>query len=135
MKASQYKLQNCILDHKSTTHVILIDEINGLFVPLFVSYEQCVSAIYSFENEKLEEQKTLWDFVLNSWTQMGFELKSIILDYKGGDGVLVPTLTLVQEPVDGKKVYLTIFIPIGTLILASIYLDIPIYLTRKQKKW
>jgi len=133
MKATEYKIETCVLDKDDTIHAILTNVDRGVFVPLYISKDHCSSLLDMFKNGKSPEQSLTWDFINSMWEQLGFEVRSIVIDHQGHSGTLIPGITLVQNQFGEKFIHITMFIPIGAAILMSSYIDVPIYLTERAE--
>lgn len=128
MKAAQYKVKDCVLDDEGNIHVLLIDCQSGFFVPVYVSLDQGQLLMMSDE-EMPDEIKHLLSFIVDTWTKLGYTIKSIVIDHGGTKGALLPTITFVQNQFDQRYIFLTCFIPVTTAFLLASCFDIPLYLT------
>lgn len=131
MKAVQYKVHNCVVDEENDIHVILVNEESGFFVPLWVPFDQGQLLLMNPKDEIPDEIKYLLTFTLDTWTKLGYTVKSIVIDHQGEKGLLLSTITFVQNQFDQRYIYLTCFIPVTTAFLMSVYFDISLYLTSK----
>ena len=88
MKAAQYKVNNCILDKEDNIHVLLTNSDLGVFVPMYVSLDQG-QLLMMPKDEIPDEINYFLFFVVETWTSLGYTIKSIIIDHQGSKGSLL----------------------------------------------
>ncbi len=134
MRAAQYKIETCIVDSEDTVHILLVNKSKKFFVPLYLDAEQSETLLRYFSGEETEEDKYSIMFMNDSWQKLGFQVKSIVIDHQGEGVLLVPTITFVQNQMNEKYIYITVFVPINIAILLAASLDIPLFLTTRAEK-
>ncbi len=130
MKSVQYNLKSCLIDNEDTIHIVLENENRGVFTSLYVDgliYRDLV------ETDKPSAQSFTyhWDFLKTSWSKMGFDPYSIIFDAQGK--TVFSVMTFFQNYMHQKFAYVTIFVPIGDAIMATMNLGTPIYFTDRAE--
>jgi len=133
MKAARYKIETCLVDAEDTVHVLLVSKKKKSFVPLYLDMQQSETLLRYFSGEETEEDKYNIMFMNDSWQKLGFQVKSIVIDHQGSSSLLVPTITLLQNQMDQRYIYITLFVPINIAILLSASLDAPLYLTNRAE--
>lgn len=133
MKAAKYKIETCIVDSEDTVHILLVNKSKKIFIPLYLDMEQSETLLRYFSGYETEEDKYTIMFMNDSWQKLGFEIKSIIIDHQGSESLLLPTITFLQNQMDQRYIYITVFAPINMAILLSASLDIPLFLTNRAE--
>jgi len=133
MNAVRYFVETCLVDDEDDVHVILVNEQRGVFIPLFIELRHCASLLRVLRDEDSDEDVMTWSFVMGSWIKLGFQPVSIVLDYQGDQGILVPCMTFLQNQADRSFVYITTIIPMGSAVTSSVLMNIPLYITEKAE--
>lgn len=133
MQAVQHKVKDCILDKEGNIHVLLTDNELNFFSPMYVSVDQGELLLMIFDDDIPDEINHLMRFLVDTWTKLGYITKSIVIDHNGDDGILLPTMTFMQNQFDQRHIYLTCFVPITAAFLLSSCFDIPIYITTRAQ--
>lgn len=134
MKASIFNLHSYIVDLDNNIHLLMSNDDKKIFFPLYISGDQGDILISLLSNQKSSDAISTYVFFRDMWLKLGFEIKSIIIDQSKNNGLLSPMITVSQNQINDKYIYLTSDIPITCAFIYSYIFSIPIYITDRLEK-
>lgn len=132
MRGSEYTITTSVTDPKGNMHIILVDNSERVFIPVFVKADYVLFLQRSMETDEEIDLAAFWQFQMQSWAVMGFEPEGLIIDYTAENGMTCfCTFSTKQE--SPMKAFTTFMIPIPVAFILAYHFDFNLYLTDRAQ--